>query len=157
MDTPEQVVHSESTEQAYAEHPEYSQIVGVFRDLEQATQSMEALKQANFAENQIRLTKYDPPQAANEVENSLLQGVDRRFFVHVEAPGKEEEAVGILAHHGANNSDLPRGTELVRGKLTYTRAAVVAAESPSGSSSTASPLGTEHDAVNRLTHEPRMP
>jgi hypothetical protein len=157
MDTPEQVVHSESTEHEYAEHPEYSQIIGVFRDPEQATQAMEALKQANFTEDQIRFTEYDPPQAANEVENALLQGVDRRFFVHVEAPGREEEAVDILAHHGANNSDLPRGTELVQGKLTYTRAAAAAAESPSGSDSIASSLGTEHDAVNRLTHEPRMP
>jgi len=146
-------IHSESTEHEYAEHPEYSQIVGVFRDSSQATQAVEALKEAGFAENQVQLTEYDPQSGVGEIESELLQEMDRRFFVHVDAPGKEEETVDILAHHGANNSDLPRGTELIHGKLTYIGADTES--SSSGSHSIAGDLGSEHDSIDRLRNEPR--
>ena|SRR5437879_6984240 len=81
-------------------------IVGVFRSQEQAEYAVRALRDANFAESQIFVTGY---QGAREN--------DQRSIVHVIAAGREQEAVGLLIHHGANNSDLPPGTEMVRGNL----------------------------------------
>lgn len=49
-----------------------------------------------------------------------LQASDKRIIVHVKAPGKEQEAVGVMAQHGANNADIPAGTKLVHGTLVDT-------------------------------------
>ena len=86
---------------------DYAHIIGVFRTQEQADVAIAALKQAAFAEDRILVTDYHTEQAA-----------DTRFLVHVMAAEREQEAVGILAHHGANNTDIPPGTEIVHGDLT---------------------------------------
>ena len=88
----------------------YTHIIGVFRTQEQANAAVEALKQAAFADDCILVTAYQAEQA-----------MDTRYIVHVMAPEKEHEAVGILALHGANNSDLPPGTEIVNGDLTVSQ------------------------------------
>jgi rhodanese-related sulfurtransferase len=85
----------------------YTHIIGVFRTQEQANAAVEALKQAEFADDCILVTDYHTEQAT-----------DTRYVVHVMAPERDHEAVGILTHHGANNSDLPPGTEIVNGDLT---------------------------------------
>lgn len=79
-------------------------IVGVFRSMAQAESAINALKDAHFAESQIFESRYQGARAD-----------DYRIIVHVTAPGREQEAVGLLVHHGANNSDLPPGTEMVKG------------------------------------------
>lgn len=81
-------------------------IVGVFRSQEQAEHAVDALTDAHFAEKQIFETSYQGARVS-----------DKRIVVHVLASGREQEAVGLLVHHGANNSDLPPGTEMVRGDL----------------------------------------
>jgi hypothetical protein len=86
---------------------EYVHIIGVFRAKGQADEAIVALKEAGFEEDKILVTDYHSEQAA-----------DTRFIVHVMAADREQEAVGILTHHGANNSDLPPGTEMVHGDLT---------------------------------------
>lgn len=139
----QQPVHSEFTERTLAEHPEYSQIVGVFEDSSQAAQAVEALKHSGFAEEAIQCSEYDPQPI--ERESELLEGIDRRFLVHVNMPGKEEEAVDILTHHGANNSDLPRGTALIHGELVSTGAE---GETVAGTESVASILKAEQEASN---------
>lgn len=98
---------------------DYSDIVGVFRERSQADQAVDELKQAGFAEDTIELTEYELPGVTEAVSPSL-QASNKRIVVHVKAPGKEQEAVGILVQHGANNSDIPAGTQLVHGVLVGT-------------------------------------
>ena len=93
-----------------------SGIAGVFRDRSQAEQAVDELKQAGFAEDTIQLTEYK----RRGVFSPSLQASNRRIIVHVKAPGKEQEAVGILVQHGANNADIPAGTQLVHGVLVGT-------------------------------------
>ncbi|HEX7735080.1 MAG TPA: hypothetical protein VF458_09455 [Ktedonobacteraceae bacterium] len=81
-------------------------IVGVFRSQAQAENAVSALKDADFTESQIFVTGYEGARAD-----------DRRIIVHVIAAGREQAAVGLLVHHGANNSDLPPGTEMVGDNL----------------------------------------
>jgi hypothetical protein len=119
MNISEPQTRNDYAEQEFAGHPEYSHIVGVFREQSPAREAALELREAGFEENQIRLTMFDP-QTIKGAENMPLRAADTRFFVHVEARGREKEAVGILARHGANNADLPVGTELVNGKLVYT-------------------------------------
>ena len=140
----QQPVHSEFTARTLAEHPEYSQIVGVFEDSSQVTQAVEALKHSGFAEEAIQCSEYDPRPIEGE-ESALLEGIDRRFLVHVNMPGKEEEAVDILTHHGANNSDLPRGTVLIHGELM---SAGAEGETAAGTESMASILKAEQEAAD---------
>lgn len=100
---------------------DYSDIVGVFRDRSQAEEALEDLKQAGFAEDGMELKEYDLPGLAEAITtNPTLQPSNKRVIVHVKAPGKEQEAVGILAQHGANNADIPVGTRLVHGALVGT-------------------------------------
>ena len=97
---------------------DFSDIVGVFRERSQAEEAMEGLRQAGFAEDAMELKEYELPGAAEVLNtNPTLQPSNKRVIVHVTAPGKEQEAVGILAQHGANNADIPAGTELVHGVL----------------------------------------
>lgn len=117
VENPENIRNSDYTEHEFAEHPEYSQITGTFREQAKAVQAIEELKQLGFQE--VQITEYDPTTSA-EGEDTSLYADDIRFFVHVRAEGNEQEAVGVLVKHGSNNSDLPRGCELVNGRLTRT-------------------------------------
>ena len=100
---------------------DYSDIVGVFRERSQAEEAMEELKQAGFAEEEMDLKEYELQGGVEALtSNPVLQPSNKRVIVHVKAPGKEQEAVGILAQHGANNADIPVGTQLVRGALVGT-------------------------------------
>lgn len=89
----------------------YSHVVGVFRERADAEQAIEALKRAGFSENQMQLTFYNP-NVDGEVHNSR-----QRFVLHVDAEGREQEAVGIMASCGANNADVPAGTRLEHGSI----------------------------------------
>ena len=100
---------------------DFSDIVGVFRDRSQAEEAMEGLKQAGFAEDEMDLKEYELQGGVETLtDNPALQPSNKRVIVHVKAPGKEQEAVGILAQHGANNADIPVGTALVHGVLVGT-------------------------------------
>jgi len=100
---------------------EYSDIVGVFRERSQAEEAMEELRQAGFAEDAMDLKEYELQGGVEALTTSpALQPSNKRVLVRVKAPGKEQEAVGILAQHGANNADLPVGTQLVHGVLVGT-------------------------------------
>src|SRR5690348_5911209 len=100
---------------------DYSDIVGVFRERSQAEEAMEELRQAGFAGDTMDLKEYELQGAAvASTTNPALQSSNKRVIVHVKAPGKEQEAVGILAQHGANNADIPVGTQLVQGALVGT-------------------------------------
>jgi len=144
-------------EQEFAEHPEFSHIVGVFREQSPASEAALELREAGFGENQIRLTVFDP-QTIQGAENTPLRAADKRFFVHVEARGREKKAVGILARHGANNADLPHGTELVNGRLVYTGIATPAGESALPTAPDTSFFGTEHSGssvTDSIAKDPR--
>ena len=98
---------------------DFSDMVGVFRERSQAEQAVAELKQAGFTENAIQVTEYElQGVAAVETVSPSLQASNKRVIVHVKAEGKEQEAVGIMAQHGANNADIPAGTKLVHGILT---------------------------------------
>ena len=100
---------------------DFTDIVGVFRDRSQADQAIAELKQAGFAEDAIRMTEFDLPGEVEALGPSpSLQGSNKRIIVLVKAEGKEQEAVGIMVQHGANNADIPPGTKLVHGVLTNT-------------------------------------
>jgi hypothetical protein len=88
----------------------YSHMVGVFRERTKAEQALNELRQACFQETE--LTVYDPHPAEEPADSST------RVLVHVLAEGREQEAVAILVSHGANNADLPLGTDLSHGSLT---------------------------------------
>jgi hypothetical protein len=95
---------------------DYSHIVGVFRDRTQADRAVEELKQAGIGEDQIEVTDYNL-LTTEEAESSSRYNANTRVIVHVQAEGKEQGAVGILVQNGANNADIPPGTQLVRGSL----------------------------------------
>lgn len=103
---------------------DFSDIVGVFRDRSQADQAVDELKQAGFAEDSIDLTEYELQGALQTSSSSpSLQSPNKRIIVHVKAPGREQEAVGIMAQHGANNADVPVGTKIDHGTLVATNGA----------------------------------
>jgi|SRR5690348_8092267 hypothetical protein len=89
----------------------YSHVVGVFKEQVNAEEAIEALKRAGFSENQMQLTVYRP-----NVDGEV-QTAHQRFVLHVDAEGREQEAVGIMASCGANNADLPAGTTLEHGSI----------------------------------------
>ena len=95
---------------------DYSHIVGVFRDRTQADRAVEELKQAGIGEDQIEVTEYIL-RTTEEAESSARYNANTRIIVHVQAEGKEQGAVGILVQNGANNADIPPGTQLVRGSI----------------------------------------
>ncbi len=95
---------------------DYSDIVGVFRDRSNADRAIDRLKQVGIGEDQIQLTEYNL-HTAEEAYSSSLHESNKRIIVHVKAEGKEQDAVGILVHNGANNADIPPGTMLVHGSL----------------------------------------
>src|ERR1700676_1211301 len=102
---------------------DFSDMVGVFRERSNAEQAVSELRQAGFAEDDIQLTEYELQGAVEALSASpSLQSPNKRIIVHVKAPGKEQEAVGIMAQHGANNADIPAGTKLVHGALVGTNA-----------------------------------
>jgi hypothetical protein len=100
---------------------DFSDIIGVFRERSHADQAVDELKQAGFAEDEIQLTEYELGGAVEALStNPSLLPSNERIVVLVKAPGKEQEAVGILVQHGANNADIPAGTALVHGTLVGT-------------------------------------
>ncbi|HWZ17753.1 MAG TPA: hypothetical protein VNW73_03060 [Ktedonobacteraceae bacterium] len=62
------------------------------------------------------MTEYNL-ENAEWISNLSLQETNKRLLVNVEADGKQQEAVGIMVNNGANNADIPPGTELVHGSL----------------------------------------
>jgi hypothetical protein len=94
---------------------DYAHVVGVFRERSNAEQAIDKLKQIGIGEDQIQLTEYTLENT--EKASSLSQETNKRLIVNVEANGKEQEAVGIMVTNGANNADIPPGTELVHGSL----------------------------------------
>lgn len=146
MNTPENIQRPDYTEQEFTEHPEYSQITGTFREQANAVQAIEELRQHGFQE--IQLTEYKPA-IADERGGTLQYTDDLRYFVHVLAERKEQEAVSVLVEHGSNNSDLPRGLELVQGRLTRTGVDPTApSQGGAGPSSAA-----EHNVADDLVKE----
>ena len=130
----------------------YSHMVGVFRERTKAEQALNELRQAGFRETE--LTVYDPHPAEEPVDSTM------RILVHVLAEGREQEAVAILVSHGANNADLPLGTDLSHGSLTGASdaqgAAHATAASPSESFfSTAKAPG--HPSDISITDNPNTP
>lgn len=89
----------------------YSHVVGVFRERANADQAIDALKRAGMREDQMQLVVYNP-NVDGETHHSR-----QRFVLHVDAAGREQEAVGIMARCGANNADLPTGTRLEHGSI----------------------------------------
>ncbi len=125
---------------ATTENPAYSHIVGVFRERAQADQAMEALKQAGIGDEEPQLTEYNPHGEEGSVDSTQFEP-ERRFLVHVLAVGKEQDAVEVLIRCGANNSDLPPGTALVRGSIINTN-------EPIADHAPASPaVGTSSDSL----------
>jgi rhodanese-related sulfurtransferase len=105
---------------------DYSDIVGIFRDRSQADQAVDELKQAGFSRDEIQLTEYELHGAVETFSSSpSLQPSSKRIIVHVKSPGREQEAVGIMAQHGANNADIPAGMKLDHGTLTSSNAETV--------------------------------
>jgi hypothetical protein len=92
----------------------YSHTVGVFRERTNAEQALNELKQAGFQETE--LTVYNPHPAEEPVDSSHVDA-GMRVLVRALAEGREQEAVAILVSHGANNADLPLGTELYHGSI----------------------------------------
>lgn len=119
MDTTNATNTTQSTDAV--DTTKYSLIAGVFRERADADQGIEALKQAGMSEENIHLSVYDPSNGAEETDVDSSPGSsERRFIVQVQAEGREQEAVGLLTSHGANNSDLPPGTTLVHGTIVPT-------------------------------------
>jgi hypothetical protein len=121
---------------------DYSHVVGVFREQSQVEQAIDKLKRIGIGEDQIQLTEYNP-QTAEETGSSSRQESYKRLIVNVHADGKEQEAVGILVNNGANNADIPPGTDLVHGSLISSNleSADLNPEQPTGESSSESFFG----------------
>ena len=100
---------------------DFSDMVGVYRDRSDAEQAVSDLKQAGFPEDHIDVTEYELQGLASAITAvPSLESSNKRIIVHVKAPGREQEAVGIMTQHGANNADIPVGTKLVHGTLVGT-------------------------------------
>jgi hypothetical protein len=121
---------------------DYSHVVGVFREHSQAEQAIDKLKRIGISEDKIQLTEYNP-QTTEEAYSSPQQESNKRLIVNVAANGKEQEAVGILVNNGANNADIPPGTELVHGSLvsSNSESAELNPGQPAGESSSDSFFG----------------
>ena len=115
---------------------DYSHVVGVFRERSNAERAIDKLKRIGIGEDQIQLDEYNL-QTAEGIDSSSRQESNKRLIVNVDAEGKEQEAVGILVNHGANNADIPPGTELVHGSLISTNSETgdLNPEQPTGESS----------------------
>ena len=103
---------------------DFSDIVGVFRERLNAEQAMESLKQLGFGEDQFHLTEYNPPEA-EETPGPTLQASEKRFIILVKTSDRAQEAVGVMAQHGANNTDLPPGTMFDHGTIIPSHAEAI--------------------------------
>src|SRR6266487_591935 len=121
---------------------DYSHVVGVFREHSQAEQAIDKLKQIGIGEDQIQLTEYNL-QPAEGIGSSSRQESNKRLIVDVHADGKEQQAVGIMVNNGANNADIPPGTQLVHGSLVSSNGETADLNSgqPTGESSSDSFFG----------------
>jgi len=106
-----------------------STMIGVFVDQAQAEQAVHELRSAGFSDDQIHLVVHRAPGMGEEIitdEKRMEVGERRtdeapglftgkpegtRTVVTVQAAGGEEEALGILLRHGANNADIPEALE----------------------------------------------
>ena len=104
-------------------------VVGVFEDQAQAEQAVNELRSAGFSDDQINLVVYSAPGPGEDLisdEKRIEAGESRtdeapgifteksevtRTVVTVQAEGREQEALGILLRHGANNADIPEALE----------------------------------------------
>jgi len=102
-----------------------STMIGVFVDQAQAEQAVHELRSAGFSDNRIHLAVHRAPgmgediitdaksMEAGERRADEVQGIFTgkaevpRTVVTVQAEGREQDAVGILLRHGANNADIP--------------------------------------------------
>lgn len=123
--------------QEMVQQPNYTQIVGIFSEDARASQAIAALKQAGFGEETISLTEYNPSPEAEATHlaqqtDEVLQHMKvlshlapvsaRRLLVHVQAAGRQPEAVDIMVQHGANNARIPPGAELIHGAIVKSHA-----------------------------------
>jgi hypothetical protein len=115
---------------------EYSHVVGVFRERSNAEHAIDKLKRIGIEEDQIQLTEYNLHSAV-EISDLSKPETNKRLVLSVEADGKQQEAVGIMMNNGANNTDIPPGTELVHGSIinSNSETANLNAEQPTGESS----------------------
>ena len=108
-----------------------SAIVGVFEDQTQADQAMNDLRAAGFSNDQINMEVRSASvgdenvpadeQGAETAEGYTTAGITpdvltnktqlSRTVVTVQAPGREQEALGILHRYGANNANIPDALE----------------------------------------------
>lgn len=106
-----------------------STMIGVFEDQTQAEQAVNELRSAGFSGDQINMEVHsakaagedvvtDEQQTQTEAEEEttaaeMTPGVLKlkpevtRTIVTVQAPGREQEALGILHRNGANNANIP--------------------------------------------------
>lgn len=106
-----------------------STMVGVFEVQAQAEQAVHDLRSAGFSDDQIHLVVHRAPGTGEEIisdERRIAAGESRtdeapgiftgkpdvtRTVVTVQAEGREQEALGILLLHGANNADIPEALQ----------------------------------------------
>lgn len=99
------------------ENTNYSVIAGVFRERDKAEQAMAALNQQHIGDEPAQMTIYYPQNEGLVDENQLDPNTRYVVHVHIIAPGRELDAVGVLVSYGSNNADLPDGTTLVHGSI----------------------------------------
>ena len=110
-------------------HSDRSTMVGVFEVQAQAEQARNELHSAGFSDDQIHLVVHRAPGTGEEIisdEKRIEAGESRtdeapgiftgqpdvtRTVVTVQAEGREQEALGILLRHGANNADIPEALQ----------------------------------------------
>ena len=108
-----------------------STIVGVFEDQAQADLAVNELRSAGFSDDQVNLEVHSAKVAgedipaeeqgaeaeeeytAAEMTPGVLRGKPEvnRTVVTVQAAGREQEALAILHHNGANNANIPDALE----------------------------------------------
>ena len=86
-----------------------SLVEGVFRNKEDASNAIQALKEAGFGDDQISSKNYN-------VTNTGMPDTERTV-VAVMAEDRHQEAADILVRNGSNNADLPAGATLDAGTL----------------------------------------
>ena len=102
-----------------------STMVGVFVDQAQAEQAANELRSAGFSDDQVKLAVHRAPGTGEDIltDEKRSEAGERRTIeapgiftgrpevtrtvVTVQAEGREQEALGILLGHGANNADIP--------------------------------------------------
>jgi hypothetical protein len=102
---------------ATTENANYPVIAGVFRERDKAEQAMAALNQQHIGDEPAEMTVYYPQNEGTVDESQLDPNTRYVVHIHVTAPGRDQDAVGVLVSYGSNNADLPDGTTLVHGSI----------------------------------------